>query len=381
MPDADRLGEAAIRRGDLVDQPPVVGLRGRDQLAGQEQLPRTAVADLPGQVVHDDRGDQSAEHLGIADPGGLGGDREVAGGHQPRASGQGVAVEGGDRRLGQRVQLLDQVGILLERGHRVAARPRHRLAPSAASFRSMPEQKTVPAPVSTTRADLGLVTDSVELIARARVIRARESALRCSGRLSVRIATGPSSDSLHQGLHSSRCLRSLAGGQLSEAGRRSSRSAMPSALPCVSSRSERLAPPARAFSITKLNARSRAARTAGPCRSPAAAGKSATAASVRCGRKPSKAASSLATTPMFALFPLSPLRACARSPSLTDRCSLCHCDSVPLVDQGFAHGCDRARGSIPRRCGPRPVGFDQRRWARGPASSRTPAAATGRPAA
>ena len=30
---------------------------------------------------------------------------------------------------------------------------------------------------------------------------------------------------------------------------------MPSALPWVSSRSDRLAPPARAFSITKLNAR------------------------------------------------------------------------------------------------------------------------------
>src|SRR5208337_1335776 len=43
--------------------------------------------------------------------------------------------------------------------------------------------------------------------------------------------------------------------KLSGAGSRSSRIAIPSALPCVSSRSDRLAPPARAFSITKLNAR------------------------------------------------------------------------------------------------------------------------------
>ena len=38
------------------------------------------------------------------------------------------------------------------------------------------------------------------------------------------------------------------------AGTRSSRIAAPSALPCVSSRSDRLAPPPRARSITKLNA-------------------------------------------------------------------------------------------------------------------------------
>ena len=46
----------------------------------------------------------------------------------------------------------------------------------------------------------------------------------------------------------------LSGERSSGAGIFISRRTMPSALPCVSSRSERLAPPARAWSITKLNA-------------------------------------------------------------------------------------------------------------------------------
>ena len=37
---ADSLGKAAIRRGDLVDEAPIVRLRGHDQLTGQKQLPR-----------------------------------------------------------------------------------------------------------------------------------------------------------------------------------------------------------------------------------------------------------------------------------------------------------------------------------------------------
>ena len=109
---------------DRVDQPPVSRLFARDQLAGQEQLPRTAVADLTEQVVHDDRRNQSPPDLGIADTRRLDRDRQVARRHQARAPGQGVAVDCGDRRLGQGVQLLDQVGERLQDGDRLDSRPR-----------------------------------------------------------------------------------------------------------------------------------------------------------------------------------------------------------------------------------------------------------------
>src|SRR5208337_3847370 len=61
--------------------------------------------------------------------------------------------------------------------------------------------------------------------------------------------------SLHQSCAHRVVSAVLPDAKLSVAGRRSSKSAIPIALPWVSSRSDRLAPPARAFSITKLKAR------------------------------------------------------------------------------------------------------------------------------
>ena len=87
-----------------------------DQAAAQEQLACPAVADLPGQVVHDDRRDQPAPNLGVADPGGFRGDRHVASRHQAGPTGDCIAIDRGDRRLRQRVQPLEQVGELLKRG-------------------------------------------------------------------------------------------------------------------------------------------------------------------------------------------------------------------------------------------------------------------------
>ena len=145
LPTRIASGRQLVRLGDLVDQPPVRAPRWTMiELAGQEQLPGPAVADQPGQVVHDDRGNQAAKHLGIADPGRLGGDREVARRHQPGAAGQGIAVDRRDRRLGQRVQLLDQVGILLQGGHGMLFRLGHRLAPRRLPSGPCPSRRPCP---------------------------------------------------------------------------------------------------------------------------------------------------------------------------------------------------------------------------------------------
>src|SRR5204863_5824970 len=93
---------------------PIVRELARDEVAAQEQLAGATVADLAGQIVHDDGGDQAAPDLRVADACGLGGDGEVAGGHHAGSASQGIAVHSGDRRLGQGVDALEQVGELLE---------------------------------------------------------------------------------------------------------------------------------------------------------------------------------------------------------------------------------------------------------------------------
>ena len=74
---------------DPVDQPPAFGLGRGDRLAGEQQGPRAALAHLADQVVQHDGGDQPPADLGIADPGVLRRDHEVAGRGEPRPPGAG----------------------------------------------------------------------------------------------------------------------------------------------------------------------------------------------------------------------------------------------------------------------------------------------------
>jgi hypothetical protein len=96
-------------RHNPVDQSPTLRLGSRDRIACQQKLARTAVANQSDQVVHHDRCNEPAPHLGIADPCRIHGDHEVAGHRQARAAGQGVAIERGDHRLGAGMDLGEKV--------------------------------------------------------------------------------------------------------------------------------------------------------------------------------------------------------------------------------------------------------------------------------
>ena len=122
---------------------------------------------------------------------------------------------------------------------------------SAASLRSIPEQNAAPAPVTTTariaRFDADLSSDVAELGEQlVRQCVAPIGAIEGQDRDRAAILADQGSCAHRVQLPSD--------GSPGSAGNVISRRIVPSALPCVSSRNERLAPPARACSITKLNA-------------------------------------------------------------------------------------------------------------------------------
>src|SRR5271157_1488867 len=151
------------------------------------------------------------------------------------------------------MQLLHQVGILLEGGHRVLFALGTVSLPGG-FFQVHARAEDRARPGQNDRSYFGIVAGSVELILEfphqgpGKGVAPIGTIKRENGdRTIVR--------SLHQDFAHGVISTGSPDGRLSEAGRRSSKSAIPSAFPCVSSRSDRLAPPARAFSITKLNAR------------------------------------------------------------------------------------------------------------------------------
>ena len=86
--------------GGVVDEPPLLRLEAGQELPGEHQLLRPALAQDAGQPV--DRpgaAEERAPHVEVADQGVVRGDREVAVDHDLEATGGRVALEHRDRRL------------------------------------------------------------------------------------------------------------------------------------------------------------------------------------------------------------------------------------------------------------------------------------------
>jgi hypothetical protein len=83
---------------DLVDQPDLAGAVRVDRVAGEQQLHGHPRGHQPGQRRRPRRAAADL-HLGDGEPGGVGGDHEVALLGEQEAAGVGDAVHRGDRRL------------------------------------------------------------------------------------------------------------------------------------------------------------------------------------------------------------------------------------------------------------------------------------------
>ena len=98
--DLAHLGVELGRGHRVVDEPDLYGSGGADPLAGEEQLERVGPAQL-GQTHHrDDRGGHADAHLGEAQLSLRRHDGDVTAGGQAHPTGQGVAVDASDDRLG-----------------------------------------------------------------------------------------------------------------------------------------------------------------------------------------------------------------------------------------------------------------------------------------
>ena len=156
---------------------------------GEHELERLLRRHRPHQRHRDHVRPQADVDLRRAELRVVGGDDEVARQRQAHAAGQRVAEHPGDRRLAQRVQVEEQVGS--------PPRPScssRKDAPSAIPPRSAPAQNALsPAPVSTTTRTSGsaLATASAS---RSSAMSDHESALRRSGRSSVRRHTPSATD-------------------------------------------------------------------------------------------------------------------------------------------------------------------------------------------
>ena len=94
------LGQRLAVRDDVADQPDLLGLRGQDVPAGQQQVGGDRVRDLAGQP---DRGAaqrvEPPARLGDAELRGLAGDPDVGGLQDLGAAGDRRPLDGGDQRL------------------------------------------------------------------------------------------------------------------------------------------------------------------------------------------------------------------------------------------------------------------------------------------
>ena len=132
------LGHEVGRRDHAIDEPHARRPLGVDRLPQEQQLAEVAVPQAAQQRRRGQRRHQAAMDLGKADPQVVGGDDEVAAGHQGRAAGVGRLVgsrDGHQRAIAERFQgPHDRLG--------ASSAP----SPRAASSRSNPEQKAGPAP-------------------------------------------------------------------------------------------------------------------------------------------------------------------------------------------------------------------------------------------
>ncbi len=153
--------------------------------------PGAAVADLADQVVHHDGGDQPPADLGVADPGLLRGDREVAGRCQPRSAGQAsplsAAIVGlgrcGPGGSGRRISWTSSTAAFSAS----VARESRRTPPSGPCRRRRPGPRRSGRP----RGSRGSTVDACSGHRTARSISSRRQRVRRSGRFRVRTATDP----------------------------------------------------------------------------------------------------------------------------------------------------------------------------------------------
>ena len=107
------LVEQLIGRHDRVHQTPSLGGRRVVQPAQVPDLPRPLLADHPCQIGGTETGVEGADlRAGLPEPGGLGGDAQVAEHVQHVPAADGDAVDGGDDRLGDVPDQLVQVADL-----------------------------------------------------------------------------------------------------------------------------------------------------------------------------------------------------------------------------------------------------------------------------
>ena len=126
VPFGDGLGHGArgwlelVVGHDAIDQAELVGALRGDVLAEQQQLERDLLAHHVRSVSRDGRGGQARLQLGIAEAGALRGDHEVAAERQAAAGAERIAVHGGDDRLVDARQQVEQGDAVVGVAHRPA---------------------------------------------------------------------------------------------------------------------------------------------------------------------------------------------------------------------------------------------------------------------
>ncbi len=83
-------------RHDPIDEPDFLSATGVNQLGGQEQLAEIAFAELATQKCHYQAGHEAATNFRVTELGLLGGNDEIAGGHDAGSAGHRRAVNRGD---------------------------------------------------------------------------------------------------------------------------------------------------------------------------------------------------------------------------------------------------------------------------------------------
>ncbi len=178
-------------------RPDLLGLGRADAAAGEQQVGGVGEGDL---ALEADGGpaerEQAPLHLGDAELGGVAGDPDLGGLEDLGAAGHAVALDGGDDRLRRaevaQQRLPVQVRVL---GQRAAVSSP---MPVARALRSMPEQKSPPAPVRMPTRSAGSSSSCFHASA-ARASMSGLNALRASGRLSVTVITAPSMSTRRSG--------------------------------------------------------------------------------------------------------------------------------------------------------------------------------------